>query len=220
MQRTADFHDQIAHARLPQAAGVVDDAAALHTAVDMLDAHPATRDAPIRGFLRAREGAASRLPRRHDDLNLIEGEGQEAQILEQSTARRQGVGGRIGNSLIMGTARIGLAQKEDRERDVDQEHVFYRVVLFLAAITARLLSRILGALDAPFGPIVAKRGEAGSSAGAAAGRAAVGGNPAVGTTMAAASASATPRRVANAVKDRVGASPSARSVARSTTKRT
>ena len=37
------------------------------------------------------------------------------------------------------------------------------MVLFLAAITARLLSRILGALDAPFGPIVAKRGEAGAA---------------------------------------------------------
>jgi hypothetical protein len=109
MQRTADFHDQIADARLPQAAGIVDDAAALDTAVDMLDAHAATRDAPIRGFLRAREGAASRLAGRHDDLDLLEGEGQEAQILEQPTARWQGVGGGIGNPLIMSTARIGLA---------------------------------------------------------------------------------------------------------------
>ncbi len=220
MQRTADFHDRITDARLPQTADVVDKAAALDTANDVLDAHAATRDAPIRGFLRACEGPASRLPGRHDDLDLLQGEGQEAQILEQPTARRQGVGGGIGNPLVMGTARVGLAQKKDRERGVDQEHVFYRVVLFLAAITARLLSRILGALDASFGPIVAQRGAAGAGAGAAAGRAAVGGDPAVGTTMAAASASATPRRVANSVKDRVGASPSARSVARSTTKRT
>jgi class 3 adenylate cyclase len=36
MQRTADFHDQIADACLPQAARVVDDAAALNTAIDML----------------------------------------------------------------------------------------------------------------------------------------------------------------------------------------
>ena len=220
MQRTADFHDQIADARLPQTAGVVDDAAALDTAVDVLDVHAATRDAPIRGFLRAREGAASRLPGRHDDLDLVECERQEAEILEQPTARGQGVGGRIGNPLIMGTARVGLAQKADCERGVDQQHVFYRVVLFLAAITARLLSRILGALDAPFGAIVAKRGEPGAGVGAAAGRSDGGGDPSVGTTMAAASASATPRRFANPVKDRVGASPSARSVARSTTKRT
>jgi hypothetical protein len=39
MQCTADFHEQIADARLPQPAGVVDDAAALDAAVDVLDAH-------------------------------------------------------------------------------------------------------------------------------------------------------------------------------------
>jgi hypothetical protein len=220
MQRTADFHDHITDARLSQAVGVVDDAAALDTAVDMLDAHAPTRDASIRGFLRAREGAASRLPGRHEDLDLSTGERQEAQILKQSTARRQGVGSGIGNPLIMRSTPVGLAQKEDRERGVDQEHVFDRVVLFLAAITARLLRRILGAFEAPFGPLMAKRGDAGGGAGPAAGRAHGGGDPAVGTTMAAASASATPRRVANSVKDRLGASPSARSVACRTTNRT
>jgi hypothetical protein len=51
MLGTADFHDHIADARLPQAGGIVDDAAALDTAVDMLDAHAPTGDAPIRGLL-------------------------------------------------------------------------------------------------------------------------------------------------------------------------
>jgi hypothetical protein len=50
MQRTADFHEQITDAHLSQAAGVVDDAAVLDTAIDMLDAHAPTRDASIRGF--------------------------------------------------------------------------------------------------------------------------------------------------------------------------
>jgi hypothetical protein len=94
------------------------------------------------------------------------------------------------------------------------------VVSFLTAITARLLKRILGALDAPFGPIVAKRGEGAAGAGAAAGGADVVGGPSIGTIMAATSASATPRRCANACTDRVGASPSVRRVARRTTKRT
>ena len=220
MQRTADLHDQILDTRLPEAADVVDDAAALDATVDVLDAHAPTGDAPIRGLLRACELPSSRLPGRHDDLHPIERECQEAQILEQPAPRRQGVRGGIGNAFIMGTARVGLTQTEDRERGVDQEHVFDRVALFLAAIIARLLSRILGALDAPFGPIVAKRGEAGAGTAATVGRSAGAGTPAAGSTMAAASASATPRRVANAIKDRVGASPSARSVARSTTKRT
>ena len=61
----------------------------------------------------------------------------------------------------MGAAGIGLTQKEDRQRGVDQQHVFDGMALLLAAIRARLLSRILGALEAPYGAIVAKRGEAG-----------------------------------------------------------
>jgi hypothetical protein len=58
----------------------------------MLDAHPTAGEAPIGRFLCAREFPSSRLPGRHDDLDLLQGESQEAQILEQPTARRQGVG--------------------------------------------------------------------------------------------------------------------------------
>ena len=95
MQCTADFNHQIVHARLPQSACVLDDATALDAAVDVLDAHAATRNVPIRGFLRPCEGTAARLPGRPDDLDLLQGEGQEAQILEQPTACGQGVGCRI-----------------------------------------------------------------------------------------------------------------------------
>jgi len=74
MQRTTDCHNEITDACLPEAADVVDDAAALDAAVDVLDAHTATRDAPIRGFLRAREGPAPWLLRRHDHLHVVERE--------------------------------------------------------------------------------------------------------------------------------------------------
>ena len=220
MQGAADFHDQITDARLPQAAGVVDDAAALDAAVDVLDADAAACNPAIGGFLRPREGSAPWLLGRHDDLDVVEREGQEAEILEQPAAHGQRVRSRIGNPLIVGAAGIGLTQKEDRECRIDQQDVFDRVALFLAAITARLLTWILGALDAPLGPVVPKRGEAGAEAGAAAGGPDVLGGSSVGTTSALASASVTPRRFASSVKDRVGASPSARSVARRTTKST
>jgi hypothetical protein len=220
MQGTADFHKQIADACLPQATGVVDDAAALDAAVDVLDAHSTAGDAAMRGFLRACEGPAPWLPRRHDDLHLVEREHQAAEILEQPTARGQGVRGGSSNPLLVEAAGGGLTQNEDREHGMDQPHVFHRVARILAAITARLLSRLLGAPEATFGPSVANRGEAGAGAGAAGGRSADGSDPSLGATMAAASASATPRRVANSVTDRVGASPIVRSVDRSTTKRT
>jgi hypothetical protein len=218
MQCTADLHDQIADARLAEAVRLVHHATALHAAVDVLEADAPTRDASIRGSLRPCELPSSRLLGRHEQLDLRERTRQKTQILKQPAARRQGRGGRIGNLLVMGTAGIGVTQKEDHERRVDQPHVCHGRALFLAAITARLLSRILGALDAPLGPVVAQRGEAG--AGAAAGGSAGGEGLAVGMTRAAALASATPRRWAHSCTDRVGASPRARSVTRSTTKRT
>jgi hypothetical protein len=82
MQRTADFHDQVADARLPEPAGVVDNPAALDAAIDVLDAHAATCNAPIGGFLAVDWGSASGLAGRHDDLHLVERERLEAQILE------------------------------------------------------------------------------------------------------------------------------------------
>jgi hypothetical protein len=216
MQRTTDFHHAIANAGLPKTVGVMDDATALEAAIDMLDAHATTGDAPIRGFLCARELPSSRFPGRHDDLDMVERKRQEAQILEQATPRGSGIRGGLGKPLVVGASGIGVTQEENRQRGIDQQHGFYRVACLLAAITARLLSRILGTLDAPFGAIVAKRGEAGAGAGGSPGM----GGSGVGTTSAVASASATPRRAANCVMDRGGASPRVRRVACSTTKRT
>ena len=118
----------------------------------------------------------------------------------------------------MGTPLISLTQEEDGEHGVDQQHVFDGVALFLAAIIARLLSRILGTPDAPFGAIVPKRGEAG--AGAAAGKSETLGGSCTETTSASAATSVTPRRFANSITDRVGAALSARSVACRMTNRT
>jgi hypothetical protein len=217
MQRTANFHDQITHAGLPKATRVVDDATALDTAIDVLDAYAATGDAPMRRFLRARQGPAPWLPSWHDDLDPVKRERQKAQVLEQAATRGQGVGRGLGNPLIMGAASIGLTEKEDREGGIDQQHVFDRVALLLAAITARLFNRVLGAPDAPLRAIVPTRGEPGAKAGVAAGDVIGGGDSAVGRISAVASASATPMRVANSLTDRVGASPSVRSVACRTT---
>jgi hypothetical protein len=70
MQRTADFHNQVTDADLPEAADVVDNAAALDAAVHMLDTHPPASDAPVGGFLRACEGSPPGLSGRHDHFDL------------------------------------------------------------------------------------------------------------------------------------------------------
>jgi len=56
----------------------------------------------------------------------------------------------------MHTAAMGRTQKQDDERGIDQQNIFHRVVFFLAAITPRLFSRVLGADDASFGAVMGK----------------------------------------------------------------
>src|SRR2546426_6107573 len=117
----------------------------------------------------------------------------------------------------MDAAAIGVAEEEDDEQGIHEQDIFDRMVLSLAAITLRLFSRVLGADDAPFRPVVGKRGDAGATAGTAT---TGGGSSASGVTTVAASASETPSRCARAVRERAGASPRVRSAASSTGKST
>src|SRR5215471_1312186 len=110
----------------------------------------------------------------------------------------------------MHKAAMGRTQKQDGEGGIDQQDIFDRVVLFLAAITVRLCNSVLGADDAPFGAIMGKRGDAGTAAGTATRGT---GSSASGVTTVTASASATPSRCARADSERAGASPRARRAA-------
>ena len=82
MQGTAEFHDQIADALLPQPEPVFDDATALHTAVDMLDPQPAVVQGLVGQFLLPRQLLALGFLRRHEDVDLGERERLKAQILQ------------------------------------------------------------------------------------------------------------------------------------------
>src|SRR5947209_19026161 len=106
----------------------------------------------------------------------------------------------------MDAAATGVTEEEDREQGIHEQDIFHRMVLFLAAITPRLFSRVLGADDPPFGPVMGKRGDAGASSN--------------GTTTVAVSTCATPSRCARAGRDRAGASPTVRSATCRTAKRT
>src|SRR2546427_11743947 len=105
----------------------------------------------------------------------------------------------------MDAAAIGVTEKEDHEEGIDEQDIFDRVVLFLAAITRGLFRRVLGADNAPLGTVMGKRGEAGAAVGTA--TPGVGSSSANGVTTAAASASETPKRCPKAVQERAGASP-------------
>ena len=217
MQGTAEFHHQITGALLPQAHPVFHNATTLDAAVDMLDPQPPLVERLVGQVLLQGQLRTAWLLRRHEDLHLRERERQEAQILQQPTPSREWVGGGLSDAQIMDPAAVGVAQKEDGEERIDEQDIFDGVVLFLAAITRGLLRRVLGADDAPFGPVMGTRGEVG----AAAGMGATGvDSSSGGTTTVAASASEIPRRWARAERERAGASPRGRSAASNTGNRT
>jgi hypothetical protein len=59
----------------------------------------------------------------------------------------------------MDTASNRLAEKEERAGDIDQQDICHGVVFFLAAITRRLFSRVLGADEASFRAVMGQRGD-------------------------------------------------------------
>jgi len=217
VQGATELHHEIADALLPQADPVLHDATTLDAAVDMLDPESPLVEHLIGQVLLQGELRTAGLLRRHEDLHLRERERQKAQILQQPTPSREWGGGSLRDAQIMAPAAVGVAQQEDDEERIDEQDIFDGVVLFLAAITRGLLRRVLGADDAPFGPVMGKRGEAG----AAAGMGATGmDSSSGGTTTVAASASEIPRRWARADRERAGASPRVRSAASNTGNRT
>src|SRR6266702_856265 len=118
MQGTAEFHHEITDALLPQPDPIFHNATALHTAVDMLDPQPPLVERLVGPLLLQGQLRAAWLLRRHADRHLREREGQEAQILQQPTPSREGVGGGLRDAQIMDTAAVGVAQKEDDEERI------------------------------------------------------------------------------------------------------
>jgi len=120
MQGTAEFHHEITDALLPQAHPVFDDATTLDAAVDMLDPQPPLGQRLVGQVLLQGQLRTAGLLRRHEDLHLGKRERQKAQILQQPTASRERVGGGLSDAQIMGTAAVGVAQKEDDKERIDE----------------------------------------------------------------------------------------------------
>ena len=135
MQRTTEFHHQIADALLPEAGPVFDDAAALDATVDMLDPQPTVLEGLVGPLLFPREVLATGFLGGHEDCHLGQRERQKTQILQQPAPGGQGIRRRVGNGLVMDTTAIGVAQEEDEKQRIDEQDIFHRVIFFLAAIT-------------------------------------------------------------------------------------
>jgi hypothetical protein len=93
-----------------QAQPVFDDATALDTAVDRLDAATALGEDRVGPLLLPGALVATGLLRRHDNLPLGERQRQKAQVLQQLAARWPGRRRGLGNALVMRAAAVGGAQ--------------------------------------------------------------------------------------------------------------
>ena len=77
MQGTAELHHEIADARFPQTDAVFHDAAALDTAIDVLDPEPPLVERLVGQVLLPRELMTTGFLGRHEDLHCRERERQE-----------------------------------------------------------------------------------------------------------------------------------------------
>jgi len=213
MQGTAAFHHEIAAPGLPPAAPVFDDAAARDAAVDRLAPPPTVVQGLGGPFWLPRPLLAAGCLGRHADRDLGERQREDAQSLSEAAPCGQGIRRWVGHGLIMGAAAIGVTEEKDEEQGMDEQDMFDRMVLVRATLTLRRFRRVLGADDAPFGPVMGQRGEAGVAVGAP--PTAVGSSSS-GATTGAASASETPSRWVMALRERAGASPRGRRAVRRT----
>lgn len=187
VQGTGDFSNHIACIVTGETDCVFEHATALDTAVDVLDADPSSRQFPVYGLLFVRQCAAARFLERCGTCHALQHEGEKAKILQQFTAFGERIGRCVGNPFVVRTPFIRIREKQNGERRIDQEYVLQGMALFLAALAAFLFICIFGALDTPFGSVMAKRGDTVDWF-----------------------AAVRPNRSASAASERVGASPSAR----------
>jgi hypothetical protein len=211
MQRTADFHHHVAYAGFPHSDRLFEHTAAFDAAVDMLDAYAPPSQLPIPRFLGPRQLVPTRLLHGLEDVHAVQRECLKARILQQLTPCRQRIGCGIGDTFVMDTARLCLAQEEDAQGAIDQEQVFQHVPLFLAAITRFLFSRVVGARDGSLGAVMTKRGATGGGVLCPA---------SAGDMSSDKEGTSTPRRVCTASTLREGASPMVRRVLRNTGSKT
>jgi hypothetical protein len=212
VQGTAECHHQSADAFFPEAEAVFDNATTLDPAVDMLDPQPTLVQGLVRPVLLQCALLAPGVLGGPEALHLRERARQDPQILHQPTAHRQGIQRRIRYGLLMGAAALGVTGAEDKKQGIDEQDIFDGVVLCLAALTRFLCSRVLGADDPSFRPVMGTRGASGGATGA--------GSSASAATRGALSVAETPSRWARAVRERAGASPRGRHAGSSTGSRT
>ena len=159
MQATARLHNRVPYAILQEADGILHDPVAFDSPNGMFDADPDGRDATIRRFFRWGEVPPTRFLLRLEQQHIGQIASLEAFILIQATPRWQRIARLLCYRLLRRFACTSDAQKAHMTRLGDQQEVFERVTLLLAAVIFFLLFCIFRTLDRSLRPVVPKRGE-------------------------------------------------------------
>ena len=165
VQSTAQCQHEITAPLLPQAHPVFDDATALDTPVHMLAPSAASVEGLGGPCLRQAEILARWWLHGHEGRHAGEGEREEAQSVQPPASRGPGRRRRVSHPLRMAAAAGGLPQRDEREGGMAQPDLWHRGVPVLAAIPCLLCRRVLGADEAPLGPVMGPRGDPGTPAG-------------------------------------------------------
>ena len=231
VKRTTDFQHQIADTCLEQTAGVFDHPTPFDPAVDRLAAHAAAGAGRMRPVLLHAPLLTTGVLRGPQDGDLRERARQKTAILHKLTPCGSGRRWRLGEACVLDAPCRGRAQHEEGAGGLEPQESCERVARLLAARTARLCTRVLGADQTPCRPILGTRGDASTTAdstGATSDATATGpGSATTGSraaaraaTRVAAAAAETPHRGASAVRERAGAAPRVRSAASNAGQRT
>jgi hypothetical protein len=162
MQSTTRLHDGIAHAVLQEAYLVFHHPVAFYPTNRVLDTDSDGRDHAILCFLRWAEFPATWLFLRLNDRDLVKHKALESHVLIEVTAAWEGITSQLRKAFVMFLAFHGVTQVTNVTGFVDDQQVFDRVTLLLAAIIVLLVLWIEGAMDRSLSAIMPKRGGIGT----------------------------------------------------------
>ena len=162
MQSTTRLHDGIAYAVLQEANLVFHRAVAFYPTNRVFDADSDGRDQAILRFLPWGEFTPTWLFLRLNDRDLVKHKALEAHILVEVTPAWEGITSLLREASVMFLAFHGVTQEADVTGLIDDQQVFDRVTLLLAAVVVLLVLWIDGAVDGSLRAIMPKRGGIGT----------------------------------------------------------
>jgi hypothetical protein len=162
MQSTTRLHDGVADAVLQEAYLVFHHPIAFYPTNRVFDTDSDGRDQVILRFLRWGEFTPAGLFLRLNDRDLLKHKALEAHVLIEVTPAWEGITSQLREAFVMFLPFHGVTQEADVTGLIDDQQVFDRVTLLLAAVVVLLVLWLDRAMDRSLSAIMPKRGGIGT----------------------------------------------------------